>query len=80
MTKVILVMHNCWYHRPRRKPSSFFPANLLNLLPGSLLSVATRGVFLSTQLLAILVGIVFPLCPTRKEREEQTWVTVENER
>jgi hypothetical protein len=46
------------YHRPRHKPSSFFPANVLNLLPSSLLSVATRGVFLSTQLLAILVGVV----------------------
>lgn len=47
----------CSYHRPRPKPSRFFPASLLRFYPTSLLSVATRGVFLSTQLLAIVVGV-----------------------
>ena len=46
------------YHRPCRKISRLLPASLLRFYPTSLLSVATRGVFLSTQVLGILVGVV----------------------
>jgi hypothetical protein len=41
------------YHRVTRKKQGFF---LVNWQPFNMLSFATRGVFLSTQILAILVG------------------------
>ncbi len=44
------------FHRKRRTPRPFL-AGLQRFYPKSLLSLATRGVFLSTQLLAILVGV-----------------------
>ena len=46
----------CSYHRPHKKVAGLL-TNLQRLYPTSLLSVATRGVFLSTQVLAILVGV-----------------------
>ncbi len=46
----------CSYHRPRKKMSGLL-ASLRRLYPTSLLGLATRGVFLSTQALAILVGV-----------------------
>lgn len=44
------------FHRKRRMSRPFL-AGLQRFYPKSLLSLATRGVFLSTQLLAILVGV-----------------------
>ena len=44
------------YHRPRKKRTGLL-GRLQKLYPTSLLSLATRGVFLSTQALAILVGV-----------------------
>jgi len=44
------------YHRPRRRREGFL-GKLQRFYPTSLLSLATRGVFLSTQALAILVGV-----------------------
>lgn len=44
------------YHRPRKKRTGLL-GKLQKLYPTSLLSLATRGVFLSTQALAILVGV-----------------------
>jgi hypothetical protein len=44
------------YHRPRKRRSGLL-GKLQQFYPTSLLSLATRGVFLSTQALAILVGV-----------------------
>ncbi len=44
------------YHRPRKRRTGLL-GKLQKLYPTSLLSLATRGVFLSTQALAILVGV-----------------------
>jgi hypothetical protein len=44
------------YHRPRKQRSGFL-GRLQRFYPTSLLSLATRGVFLSTQALAVLVGL-----------------------
>src|SRR5579883_3617881 len=44
------------HHRPRKKRTGLL-GKLQKLYPTSLLGLATRGVFLSTQALAILVGV-----------------------
>jgi hypothetical protein len=44
------------YHRARRPASRPWLGGLEQLVPKSMLSLATRGVFLSTQILAILVA------------------------
>ncbi|HEY1352666.1 MAG TPA: hypothetical protein VGF67_23865 [Ktedonobacteraceae bacterium] len=44
------------YHRPHKRRSGLL-GNLQKFYPTSLLGLATRGVFLSTQALAILVGV-----------------------
>lgn len=46
------------YHRKPRPSSRLFPASLQALFPRNLLSLSTRGVFLATQVLAILVGLI----------------------
>lgn len=60
------------YHRPRKRRTGLL-GKLQKLYPTSLLGLATRGVFLSTQALAILVGVTNAF--THKEQAlASTWM------